>query len=197
MNLKSFVLQTHIYLGLFCVPYLLIFSVSSLSFNHVSLEEEFVPLKTETVSIAIDSSDFHNTRQLGEALADSLGLMGWFIPWESRTDTSGFLVNHRHLGRDYRLSGSWGSPVIEMTTNSTRVISRLKGLHGLHEEIPGAPWWINWWGYYQDLTVYSLLFWSLSGVYLWWAGKNRSAGIWLIAGALFSLVLMAYLWLAG
>ena len=199
MKVKNYLLQFHIYLGLFCTPYLLIFALSSLSFNHVSLKEEFTPVKSEKLAITLNKGSFDTPRELGEALRDSLQLMGWFIPWESRIDSSGFLVNVRNLGRDFRMTGTWGIPEIEFTANSTRFISLLKGLHGLHEEIPGAPWWINGWWLYQDLTVYSLLFWALRGIYLWWVSKTRlkSSAFWLIGSLSMSLILMIYLWLAG
>ncbi len=199
MSIKKGLLQFHVYLGLFCTPYLLIFALSSLSFNHVSFREEFTPIKNDTFQLHLNKASFENTQALGEAIADSLDLMGWFIPWESHIDSLGFLVNHRHLGRDYRLEGSWSAPEIIMTTNSTRFISRVKGLHGLHESISRAPWWINAWGYYQDLTVYSMLFWVLSGIWLWWISKTRSgqSTAWLLGGAGFSIILMIYLWLVG
>jgi hypothetical protein len=199
VRLKNYLLQFHIYLGLFCTPYLLIFAISSLSFNHVSLQEGFTPVASEKVTLDVSPGDFENPRAMGEALRDSLHLMGWFIPWESSVDSSGFLVNIRNLGRDFRISGSWSSSEAEMTTNSTRTISRLKGLHGLHETIPGAPWWINAWGFYQDITVYSLLFWAASGIYLWWISKSRSStsAIWLAGSVVVSVILMLYLWLAG
>ncbi|MEQ8809572.1 MAG: hypothetical protein RIE59_10935 [Imperialibacter sp.] len=199
MKVKNYLLQFHIYLGLFCTPYLLVFAISSLSFNHVSLREAFTPIKSEKVSVAMRQDSFKDPRALGEALRDSLHLMGWFIPWESHIDSAGFLVNVRNLGRDFRMTGTWGIPEIELTTNSTRFISKLKGLHGLHEEIPGAPWWINGWWLYQDLTVYSLLFWALSGIYLWWISKSRSkySAFWLLGSFAVSTLLMIYLWLAG
>jgi hypothetical protein len=199
MKVKNYLLQFHIYLGLFCTPYLLIFALSSLSFNHVSSKEEFTPVKSERIAITLNEDSFDSPRALGEALRDSLHLMGWFIPWESHIDSAGFLVNVRNLGRDFRMTGTWGIPEIELTANSTRFISMLKGLHGLHEEIPGAPWWINGWWLYQDLTVYSLLFWAMSGIYLWWVSKPRSksSAFWLIGSFIVSIILMIYLWLAG
>jgi hypothetical protein len=103
------------------------------------------------------------------------------------------------MGRDYRISGEWEKTPVKFVTNSTRTISMIKGMHGLGNNIPGAPWWINLWQYYQDLTVYALLFWALSGLIMWWLSKGRSITslIVLMSGVVFSIGLMIYLWLAG
>ena len=199
MKLKNLLLQIHLYVGLFCTPYLIIFGVSSLSFNHANMKEAFTPIDSTLLNYQFDKVNFSSPKKLDSALTDSLKLMGWFIPWESHVDSVGFHVNHRHLGRDYRFSGEWGKQPIKMVTNSTRKISMIKGLHGLGEKIPGAPWWINAWQYYQDLTVYALLFWVCSGLIMWWQSKTRNmtSTIFLFGSVGLSIGLMIYLWLVG
>lgn len=198
MNLRTWLLQIHLYLGLFTAPYLLILGVSSLNFNHHlwaksgdrSLESR------ETVSLQLPELEDPNEMTL--AMQDSLDLMGWFIPWESRLDSAWLKLIVSQFGKRYTLEGPRDGPYT-FTTESQGFGHLIFGMHGMRGNVPFAPAWVKAWKYYQDLTVYTLLFWVVSGLILWFQRKSnkRLEGYLLLFFALFSLILMLYQWLIG
>src|SRR5687768_15301806 len=89
--MRKWVLRLHLYVGLLCSGYLIVFGVSSLNFNHPF---EFTKPGTEQVtwerSIALPPLTGDTTAE-SEAVRDSLGLIGWTLPWETRRGANGDL----------------------------------------------------------------------------------------------------------
>lgn len=191
-------MQLHLYLGLLCIPYLLIFGLSSLDFNHhfFSKESHQQPI-THLASVRLPHLD--DDRVLGEALRDSLGLFGWYLPWETKRDSVHFQTVISQPGKDYHLSVDLLTGKVEVTEKFKTAGQIFRILHFTGESIPNAPWWVNGWQYYQVLTVYSMLFWAITGVYLWWRKKNsHPAERWTLLGmGVFSIVFIIFLWLEG
>ncbi|MDX2245626.1 MAG: hypothetical protein SF052_02545 [Bacteroidia bacterium] len=192
------VMYIHLYLGLFCMPYLLIFGLSSLDFNH-----HFFPTQTEKKPLlpirSVHMPLLEDDRILGEALRDSLGLFGWYLPWETKRDSLVFITTIAQPGKEYHLKLSLSNGEVEITETYKTAGQILRSLHFMGESIPSAPWWVNLWQYYQVLTVYSMLFWTVSGVYLWWRKKNsHPAERWVLLGmGVFSIGFILFVWLAG
>ena len=190
-------LTIHVYAGLLCVPYLIIFSLSSLNFNHHFLSE--APLREEQQgSKQLDLSPQEDLEAFSEVILDSLGLFGWFLPWDSYQDSSLTHIEISHPGKRYEIEvNPKGKTQVSVKTESSAHLFKI--LHFLGEDIPHAPWWVNSWKYYQRLTVYAMLFWVVSGVYLWSRKKNRpkaeSYSMWAVA--ILSLIFIALLWLNG
>jgi len=196
--MRNLVLTIHAYLGLLCLPYILIFGISSLDFNHHFLEKEQRTL-INTLTVKVETMPFQEGEELGTILRDSLHLFGWYIPWESYSDNVKHHIMIAHFGKEYEIEKFRNSDEVTMKVYALPAGKVLFGLHALGGDIPNAPAWINVWKYYQDLTVYASLFWALAGVYLWATQRRRSSiPLWaLIIISCFSLTLMMYLWLAG
>jgi len=196
--MRQLVLTIHAYLGLLCLPYLLIFGISSLDFNHHFMEKEkrtFINSRT----IEFQTPPILEGEELGSVLSDSLHIFGWFVPWASWSDNEKHHIRIAHFGKEYEIEKFRNSNAITMKEYALPPGKILFGLHALGEKIPNAPVWINVWKYYQDLTVYASLFWAIAGIYLWATRRKRSSiPFWvLISISLLSLTLMMYLWLVG
>lgn len=189
------ILQIHIYLGLFCSPYLIIFGLSSLDFNH-----HFLPDTPTSASIAwersISLTEEEDLKTYADHLLEELELFGWYLPWSSFQDSSKIYIEVSHPAKFYQISiGKDRIAHIKETPESVSHVVKL--LHFLGEDIPNAPWWVNAWKYYQALTVYSMIFWFVSGIYLWLRKKNspKTEKILMYGMAALSSLLILFIWL--
>jgi len=198
MKWRNLLLKIHSYLGLFCAPYLLIFGITSLHFNHGFLSNDRTEKNTVTYeNVAFDPEQ--EPKELVTSIAKELGLMGWFIPWET-WEKDGILhsaVTHTGLSYNFRINLSTHKVEITRFYKSQREL--LYGLHALGESIPRGTWWINTWKQYQTLTVYSLVFWVITGIYFWLTSKTRSSWEFLvfIGFVSLSLFVLLFAWFHG
>ena len=194
---RNYILRIHIYIGLFCLPYLLIFSLSSLNFNHHFLPEKLSEEQSASWQVKVNLPETYDNAALANMVKDSLGLFGWAPWWEYRRDSVSFRFGVTHTGKFYEVVTRKGSGVVTVNQWNYQSGNVLKGLHFLGEKIPGAPLHINMWRFYQDLTVYAVFFWVLSGLYMWIL-KRRKGGLEspvLLAISIFSVALIITVWL--
>ena len=134
-----------------------------------------------------------------EALRDSLGLYGWVIYWEASNDSARFHTSIDRPGRKYVIDHDY-------STHETQIIEKLRApltvvnfLHFLGSDIPNAPWLVNVWQYYQGITVYSMFFWIITGVYFWLTGrsKKRLEVVVILASTVIMVSMILWLWLVG
>lgn len=199
LTLRTWLLQIHLYIGLFCAPYLLILGITSLEFNHPWAWMDGKDGTPQQENLSMELPSVEDPKTLGLAMQDSLGLMGWYVPWDSHLDSTSYQVVIVHAGKRYTFTGERNSSTVQMTTVARPFGSILHLLHGLGENVPGAPFWVNAWQYYQDLTVYAIVFWTLSGLILWFQRKKGRlvSAFYLLLATVFSLSSMLYLWLLG
>jgi len=192
------ILHIHLYLGLLCMPYLIIFSLSSLNFNHHFLPE--TPLKakknwsTQLMLLPREEVDSY-----ADEVMDSLAIFGWFLPWDSYQDSQHIHLAISQPGMQYHIDINKQTGYAEVVENTQSITHIVKLLHFLGETIPNAPWWVNAWQHYQSLTVYAMLFWTITGVYLWARKKNTASSesglLWGLS--ILSLILIVGIWLVG
>lgn len=123
------------------------------------------------------AADIPDNRQLTEVIRDSLGLVGWPLPWETRRDSTGAIhVVVEHPGKryviDYSMAAS-SANVVETPKGFWRVFNSLHGFGVM----PNAP--ITYaWSWYTRITIAVVVFAVFSGIYLWFIGKqNKKSGL--------------------
>ncbi len=181
----------HLYLGLFVSPFVIAFSVSVLFLNHAKVNTAAAIVVTTFRDVAIpaglSSARGRDAADRARAIANQVGVIGEI----------GFV---RYMRKDQRavipVSKPGTETVIDVDiVNRTAAVSRrstgiLESLGYLHK-MPGphnADLRGNWfltraWGWLADGTVYTLLFISATGIYLWFAIKaERRTGLALLAG---------------
>jgi hypothetical protein len=198
-QIKTLVIKIHSYLGLLCMPYLLIFGLSSLTFNHHFEAFEVEGREGDNELLKIDIPAIDDNLTLANAINDSCSVFGWYLPWSARRDSLQFFYETVKTGRKYNTKVDFESGEIKINSRRNSISHLLKGLHGLGEEIPNAPLCVNVWQYYQDLSVYSLMFWLLSGIWLWIQKRidRRWGSIILLTFFMVSIFLMLFIWLVG
>lgn len=181
-----------------CFWYLLIYGVSSLSFNHPWLlpSREGPPRSWEQ---RMEIPDLADNLKLAEHVRDRLGLMGWPLPWAMSREPNGTLrFEHSRPGRQYRIVADRQAGVVKVEERDTGWRPILGFLHGTTEGVPKAPF-TRAWGFYTEITNWFVLFAGLSGIWLW-AGRTaerRTALAVLIGSLVLSLAIMGYAYWIG
>ncbi|MFO1460790.1 MAG: PepSY-associated TM helix domain-containing protein [Verrucomicrobiota bacterium] len=195
---KSWWMRIHLYGGLACFWYLLVFSITTLRFNHPGLlpERRGPATQWERASGIPNLPDDH---KLGEAVRDDLDLIGWVLPWNLQKTPSGDLrFELVRPGRNYRVTTDRAGGRVSVEERATGVGSAINFMHGSTEGVPGSRF-LQLWGLYTDLTTGLVLFLSVSGVVLWWrrARDRRLAAVVVVLGLLVSAALMLRVWIFG
>ena len=104
--MRAILLKIHLYAGLLCSSYLIVFGISSLNFNHHFGKP--ATLKSERQRGLNSLPATNDDQRLAEALRDTLGLVGWTLPWETRrAETEDSLYFHfavNRPGKEYRVA---------------------------------------------------------------------------------------------
>jgi len=193
--MRTWILRIHLYGGLLCSAYLIIFGFSSLHFNH---RFGFAKPRESRVTweAALPLQPVGDNLKAAESVRDALGLMGWPLPWTMNRDPQG------NLRFDLERPGKGYTIQVLVKENRVKVEERRKGfwpvVNSLHAlmSVPNAPF-AGMWGWFTELCTWVVLFAAASGVYLW-AGsrRERRAGAWMLSGATaaaFTLILYVVL----
>jgi hypothetical protein len=195
--MRDLILKIHMYGGLLCSSYLILFGLSSLNYNH---RFAFTEPGAEKVFYerTVLVPDIQDNKVLSAAIRDSLGLMGYPLPWETRRDTSGALhFGLARPGKKYTLHAFPAQNLVKVEENRRGYWEVVRQLHGL-TGLPSSRF-MGLWGVYTETCTWVVLFSAASGVYLWTARRSeRRVGWALVGGAVGgSLLLMLYVLLWG
>lgn len=196
--MRRWLLNVHLYSGLLCSSYLVVYGLSALDFNHDfggPREGRATATWQQTVTLGPAADD----EALAAFVNGELGIFGWPLPWTVSRERSGDLrYRTTRPGRSYEIRVT-GSGQVTVEERREGLWHALRGLHGQHEPIPGAPALLALWPPFTELTNWVLLFSMGSGVYLWVSRRAASATGWTIlaAAATGSLGLMTWVLLRG
>lgn len=188
--------QLHLYIGLFISPFILVFAVSTILFNHTWMPWGGASEGTEektTASVEIPAA-LEGVEQAKEILRQ-VGVSGE-IQYLRHQD--GYLII------PVVKPGQRIIVEVELEQQMARVVRRHTGvwdavlyLHkspGPHNvKIRGNWFFTRLWGFLADTMVYMLLFVSASGVYLWTVIKaERKTGLVLLGAGGLSFLLIVF-----
>ena len=198
MNWRKWILKIHLYGGLLCFWYLIIFAISSLHFQHeFSFMEPRANNETRTViPFKVDLSGTDET--VATHLQNQLELVGWYLPWETYRDKSNHFFTEIHNPKtNYKIEYNPLSEAVTITAKEKGLWSVVSGLHGFSEPMPGAPL-LEVWGAYTYLTMVVVLFSIFSGLWLWLAKSMGRRDLMIFAGVvLLSFALLTIIYLNG
>lgn len=195
--MRKFLSKIHIWLGLLCAPYMIIFGFSSLHFNH---QFGFIDTGEYTVSwerqIAV--ADTIDNNVLAGRVRLALDLDGW-IPWwlYERGDDNSFRFQVNRPAKRYTVQVSperTHASVEELRQGPLMVLSSLHALG----PVPGKPF-TRFWKYYTYISLLFVLYAAVSGVYFWSRRKDEKLVGWLLLAGVSggSLLLMVFVWIRG
>ena len=175
--MRAWLLRIHLYGGLLCVPYLVIFGLSSLHFNHqFAFAKSPANAPTNRWDRAIGTIPSGDNAKATDAVRDKLGLMGWPLPWETRRDPDGSLhFPMERPGKKYWIDVTALDGVAHVQEIRTGFWSVFLSLHA-PTELPNSRL-IAGWGVYTELCTAVVVFSAASGIWLWWsARRDRQLG---------------------
>lgn len=164
--------RLHLYLGLFLVPWMLMYAVSTVVMNH---RETVRKLMGDGAPKFVPERELEFTRdfpagtapdEVARTILEDLGLAGAHRVSGGR-DGRPLVIDRQHPLGNRRLT--WrpetGKLVIERETiGAPAFLERLHRRRGFQH-----PYALeDTWAFTVDLTVITMVFWALSGVCLWW-----------------------------
>jgi hypothetical protein len=192
-RLRRWLLNIHLYGGLLCSGYLLVYGASSLLFNHRF--DRLVGLASArewAASTAVPSGDAA-PNVLARQVADELGIVGRIPAGSPRRDEAGELrFTIQRPGRSFAVRvDTTGSATV--TERRLRPAVILLGLHDARPE-PTSMALTSWW-WYTHVTVAFLLYLAGSGVVLWVITRRPRGAGWpmLLGGTATIAALLAWL----
>lgn len=165
------------YIGLLISPFVLLFAVSVLIINHPGYFNKTASKKDVSEIITrLDSIPFRSTDLLtAKALIHKLSITGE-IDFISKNDsTFSFPVRTTGVVNQIHVNTLNGKVSITRTEigalRGTTYLHTMPGPHNV--AIRGNSGFISVWRYIADSLVYSLLFLTISGVFLWYFLKSE------------------------
>ncbi len=181
---RRWLFHTHLYLGLACAPYLVIYGVSSLAFNHGwgeptdAIAEAAQPTERWTVSLeAIARPPMQRARSARAQLEIAGALQGWTV--RAREDGSlSFRVARPGKRYDITIDKSGRTAEIQATRSGwLGVVRELHGLHTLPHSLWG-PLWASSWTVYTHLSLVAVSVSLATGSLLFWrTRRDRTLGL--------------------
>lgn len=178
--MRNLVIKLHIYAGLLTFAQLALYGVAGLVATvQPGLERPKIPRAVRYVpfTVAPASTD----RQVADQVYQQLRLPltrpmpGWFL---RRTPENDLLLDF------YNINGIWRVVVLERENklrieeirNSTPIF--LNDVHAITTGDSEAPARVRLWAIYNELALWCLLAFCVSGVYLWLSAQARSWWAW-------------------
>ena len=180
MTFAHFVRRAHLYTGLFLLPWVIMFGVSTIPINHQSPEPvNWTPIGEHTFDAPVPGAE-DNLRPLGRQMMIAAGVEGGY--WVYRVNPRQVQVGHpdflapvrmNYFTEDKRL-------VVERRPFSLRPF--LSGMHTRGGYDMGG-FWDSVWAVFVDVLCVGLILWIASGIYMWWGLPSTRRWGWLALGA--------------
>lgn len=176
----------HKYIGLFISPFILIFSISVLAFNHMGFLNKIDPVKSlPEIRSKLDYIPCDTTDLLtAKAIIRKLGIKGEIDFINKNEDQISFPVNKPGLITRVKADTHTDSVVItRMMEGPIRAMNYLHIMPGQHNaKIRGNSLFMKIWRLIADAVVCMLLFLILSGIFLWgYLKPERRIGLYAIS----------------
>jgi hypothetical protein len=188
----------HLYIGLFISTLVVIFAVSVLVFNHQEFFNKIcTDIAAETHSFELDSIPVRGSDILtAKAILSELKIAGE-VDYINKTDSSmSFPVNTTRKTYSIRVNKLTNEVfVITSSKNIFQATTYLHSMPGPHNiNIRGNSGFIKLWRYLIDIIVYSVLFLTVSGIFMWcFYRSERKWGIVAAVSGIFILLILIFL----
>lgn len=189
--------RTHLYLGMLLIPWLLIFGLSTLMFNHGDYfrplrpaDPQFVPLWEKDYSLPRPLTDTNLREVVAQLLADN-GLRGAF---GAQQRDNALNITLQNFLQPTRLTYNLNTKKLRAEKKKFARVEVLQRLH-FRAGYNGSSLLANVWPVIVDVFCVTMLIWILTGLYLWWKIRDSRRLGWLTiaAGMLMFVLLLATL----
>jgi hypothetical protein len=192
-RVRGWLLNIHLYGGLLCSGYLLVYGTSSLLFNHRFDRLVGLASAREWTATTAPPAGDALPAVLARRVADALRIVGRIPAGGPRRDEAGGLrFNIQRPGRSFAVRVD-STGVATVAERRLRPAAILMGLHDARPE-PTSVALTSWW-WYTHVTVAFLLYLAGSGVVLWVITRRPRGVGWpmLLGGTATIAALLAWL----
>jgi hypothetical protein len=168
--------RVHMFTGLFLGPWMLMYAVSTLVMTHREYVLSFYPTKTPAM---VTERELDYTRsfpapatreQIGRQIVQDLGLEGRHAVSGGRNGQP-LVINRQHALTARRITFEPVAHKIVIQREEFRALTFLERMH--RRRGYDQPYALDdTWGLTVDVAVVTMVFWSLSGIWLWWELKS-------------------------
>ncbi|MDB5301430.1 MAG: hypothetical protein JWO87_3093 [Phycisphaerales bacterium] len=200
--LRRIVLNAHIYGGLICFSYLILFGISILNFNHpfpFTKSPASVATWSRPMALpALARTDGRNgpealkiRRQNNSAILHALGSFAGPSTDGDWIDADTYHAHFMRPGKEYEIDVHPGQGSATIRQTRMNFWALIRDLHGSSVVYPDSIL-ASTWAWYTEICTYVVVVAGISGVYLW-SGRRRERRIGLVllgAAGMVSLSLM-------
>jgi hypothetical protein len=194
-QLSRWTRNCHLYFGLFISPFVLMYAVSVVLLNHAYLPWSGSAAKPEPRTVAVSVQNSDNGLDVAQQVQRQIGVRGeiGFINRARGGTRVNFPIETPVRTTNVRVDLTAGTATIEPREtgvwNASIYLHKMPGPHNAN--IRGNWVIMRAWGWLADITVYLLLFLTVSGFYLWTLLKaDRRAGLAFMGAGMISLAVI-------
>ncbi len=181
MTFLHFIRRAHLYMGLFLLPWVIMFGVSSIPLNHVMSPD---PVRWTQVAehrfSAVVPPAGENLRPIGREMMNAAGVNGGYFV--NRANPRQVNVNHPDFLTPVRVIyyTEESRLTVEHRDFSTRQF--ITGMHFRGGYDMGG-FWDSVWALLVDIVSIALMLWIATGIYMWWQLPSTRRWGWLALGS--------------
>ena len=170
--------RVHLYLGMFLLPWVLMYAVSSFVFSHFQAIDAWDGRGPTTFEIEwekevdLDVPEKPDLREFGPKILEKVGIHSPFFANQRGSEIQFILVDFWKRGR---LVYDTQTRKAVLRSFEPRWYHMLTGLH-LRSGYRHDHFWSDVWAFVLDLVCVGFLVWIASGLYMWW--KLRRLRLW-------------------
>ena len=181
MTFAHFVRRAHLYAGVFLLPWVIMFGVSTIPINHNTSAAP--PTWTRVAEHPFDAeapAAGDNLRPLGRAMMNAAGVEGGYFV--NRAGANQINVNHPDFMAPVRIIYNTGQHTLTVERRNFAMRQFLSGMHTRGGyDMDGV--WDSAWALFIDVVCVGLILWIASGIYMWWGLPSTRRWGWLAMGA--------------
>ena len=180
MTFAHLVRRAHLFTGLFLLPWVIMFGVSTIPINHQSPEPAaWTRLAEHSFDAPVPASS-EDLRPLGREMMNAAGLEGGYYVY--RVNPRQVQAGHPRFLAPLRISyfPEERRLVVEQRPFSLRPF--LSGMHTRGGYDMGG-FWDSVWAVFVDAVSIGLILWIASGIYMWWGLPSTRGWGWIALGA--------------
>ncbi|MHC4737546.1 MAG: PepSY-associated TM helix domain-containing protein [Planctomycetota bacterium] len=192
MTFTLFNRRTHMYLGLFLAPWMIMYALSSLVFNHRDFFD--APYRGTSPWIKETEKTYKEAfppdagpEIMAEQILADLGLKGMFNAYQNREKTV-LMINYFKFIKLRRITYDPADNNLLIERHRFRFSVFLRHLHLRRGYRPKFVL-NNTWAFVVDVSIFAMFFWVFSGLWIWWKIKvTRRLGWLCILGGIILFV---------
>jgi hypothetical protein len=175
MSFLLFVRRLHLYLGLFLLPWVVLFGITSWPFSHPAQVQPKWTVRIDR-SYALDVAPGADLRAIGARIHEDAGFRGGF--YVNRPNPQRINVHHPDFFHPTRITYFVDQGRLLAEEREFVLRQALTSMHA-HAGYDLGGFWNILWAIVVDILCVALVLWIATGIVMWWMLPGSRAWGWL------------------